>query len=61
MKSHNDQEISYIVKHLILSALQFQGKPDSVQVYLVLERELRVLHLDLETAEDCPTKPSMSI
>jgi hypothetical protein len=61
---------SYKRKHLIGAGLQFKGlihydhgrKHDRTQAGMVLEKELRVLHLDIQTAgRDCYTKPSLSI
>jgi hypothetical protein len=54
VKRHHEQCNSYKGKHLIGAGLQFQGsahyhhgrKHGSVQVDMVLEKMLRVLHLD---------------
>ena len=58
MKRHHDHSNSYKGKYLI-GAYSFRGlvhyyhggKHDSVQADMVLEMKLRVLHLDLKTAE----------
>ena len=59
MKRHHDHGKSYKEKHLIGAGLQFRGavhyqhgrKHGSVQADMVLEKELRVLHLDQQTTE----------
>ena len=64
MKRYHDHSNSYKGKHLIGAGLQIQskfspsfimvGKHGGVQAATVLEKELRVLHLDPKTAEgDC--------
>ena len=58
MKGHHDQGNVYKSKLLVGAGLQFQRsvhyhhgrKHGSVQVDMVLEKELRVLHLDLKAA-----------
>ena len=55
MKRHHDHN-SYKRKHLIGADLHFQsyhhdGKHGGVQADKVLEKEMRVLHLDLQAAE----------
>jgi hypothetical protein len=55
VKRHHDQSNSYRCKHFIGAALQFRGwvhyhhggKYGSMQADMLLEKELRVLHLDL--------------
>ena len=60
MKRHYDQGNSYKGNHLIRVGLQFYSfkslahydhsrKHDSMKADMVLEKELRVLHLDLKT------------
>jgi hypothetical protein len=59
VKRHHDQGDLYKGQHLIGAGLLFRGlvhyshggKPGSMQTDLVLEKELRVLHLDLQAAE----------
>jgi hypothetical protein len=54
MKRHHDQDNSYKGKHSVGAGLQFQRfihyhhgrKHGSIQADIVLEKELRVLHLD---------------
>ena len=62
MKRHHDQGNSYKGKHLIGAGLQFRGsvhyhhgrKHGSIQADMVLEKELRVMHLHVHAAEgDC--------
>jgi hypothetical protein len=54
----NDPGNSYKSIHLIRAGLQFQrfsplcGKYGSVPADMVLEKELRVLHLNLQAAEE---------
>ena len=56
VKRHHDQGNSYKEKHLTGAGLLFRdfilchygGKHGSIQVDMVLEKELRVLHLDLQ-------------
>ena len=52
VKRHHDQGNSYKGKHLIGAGLQFQRLSpfSSWQKAWLLEKELRVLHLDLQTA-----------
>ena len=58
MNRHHDQGNSYKGQHLIGAALQFQGSVHyhharihwSIQADMVLEKELRILHLDLKAA-----------
>jgi hypothetical protein len=58
VKRHHDHGNSYKGKHLIGAGLQFRGsvhyhqgrKHGSIQAGMVLEKELRVLHLDLKAA-----------
>jgi hypothetical protein len=51
MRGHQDHGNSYKGNHLTRSGLQFQnfndGKHGATQADMVLEKELRVLHLDL--------------
>ena len=71
MNRHHDQGNSYKGQHLTGAGLQFQRfsplklwqethgrEHGSVQAHMVPEKELRVLHLDLQAAEgDCvPTQ-----
>lgn len=59
MKRYHDQGNSYKGKHLSGPGLQCQkfsplvhgGKHDSTKADKVLEKELRVVHLDLQAAE----------
>ena len=62
-KKHHDQSNSYKGKHLVGAGLQFRGsvhyyhggKHGIMQADVVLEKELRVLHLDSkETGRDWP-------
>ena len=58
MKRDHDHNNIYKDKHLLGSGLEFRSlvccqhgrKHGSMQVDMVLERKLRVLHLDLQTA-----------
>ena len=54
MKRHHDYSTFYTGKHLIGAGLQFKGLVHyyhgGMQVDMVLEKELRVLHLDLQAA-----------
>jgi hypothetical protein len=58
VKRHHDHGNSYKAKHLIRADLQAQrfyhygGKHGSTQVDFVLEKELRVLHLDWWAKEE---------
>ena len=59
MNRHHDRGNSYKGKHLIGAGLQFRDsvhychgeKHGSVQADMMLETELRVLHLDAQAAE----------
>ena len=66
MKRHHDHSKSYKEKHLVGAGLQIQryhgGKHGSMQVDTVLERELRVLHLDRQAAgKENDNGPGLSI
>jgi hypothetical protein len=59
MKRHHDHSNSYKGNHLIGAGVQFQGsihyqhdgEHGSRQADVILEKELRVLHLDPQAAE----------
>jgi hypothetical protein len=59
VKRRHDHTNSYKGQHFIETGLQFRGsvhyhhggKHGSIQAGMVLEEELRVLHLDLKAAE----------
>ena len=63
MKKHHDHGNSYKGKHLIGAGLQFRdlvhyhhgGKHGSMQADMVLEKELRVLHIDLQAIGEAVT------
>jgi hypothetical protein len=65
VKRHSDPDNSYKGNHLIGADKQFRdlfcyyhgGKRGGTQAHMVLEKELGVLHLDLQAArsEDCDT------
>jgi hypothetical protein len=63
VKRHHDHGTSYNGKHLIEVGLHFRGlvyychgrKHGSLQADMVLEKELRVLHLDPQATGDCHT------
>jgi hypothetical protein len=69
MKRHHDHSNSYKGKHLIGADLQLRssvhyhhgGKCGSTQTDLVLEKELRVLHLDQQAAGYHHTGRGLSI
>lgn len=61
MEIHHDKGNSYKEKHLIGAALH-GGKHESTRASIVLETELRVLHLDLQAAgRDYYTHSSLSL
>ena len=55
MKRHNDHGNSYKGKYLSGAGLHYchGGKHGGMQADMVLEKDLRVLHLDLQAAGDC--------
>ena len=59
VKRHHNQGNSYKGQHLIGAGLQYHhgGKHGIVQANVVLEKELRVLHLDPKTARGGLTLP----
>ena len=56
MKRHHDPDNSYKGKHLIGAG----EKQDSIQVGMVLEKELRVLHLDPESSQERDSSSSLA-
>jgi hypothetical protein len=68
VKRHHDHSNSYKGKHLIGADLQVQRfSPLSswwehgMKADMVLEKEIRVLQLDLKAAGDCPSRLRLSI